>query len=43
MGLHLENGLLVQPVRMALGRAVQSRPVMAAGVITRECVGRKSI
>jgi len=29
--------------RMALYRAVESRPVMAAGMMTRECVGRKSI
>ena len=29
--------------RMALYRAVESRPVMAAGIMTRECVGRKSI
>src|SRR5260370_38760609 len=28
---------------MALYRAVESRPVMAAGMMTRECVGRKSI
>ena len=29
--------------RMALYRAVESRPVMAAGMMTRECVGRKII
>src|ERR1700738_3159504 len=29
--------------RMALYRAVESRPVMAAAMMTRECVGRKSI
>jgi repeat uncharacterized protein DUF347 len=29
--------------RMALYRAVESRPVMAARMMTRECVGRKSI
>ena len=29
--------------RMALYRAVESRPVMAAGMMTRECVGSKSI
>src|ERR1700726_283060 len=29
--------------RMALYRAVESRPAMAAGMMTRECVGRKSI
>src|SRR6476619_6840723 len=28
--------------RMALCRTVESRPVMAAGMMTRECVGRKS-
>jgi hypothetical protein len=28
---------------MALYRAVESRPVMAAAMMTRECVGRKSI
>ena len=28
---------------MALYRAVESRPVMAAGMMTRECVGRKII
>jgi hypothetical protein len=28
---------------MALYRAVESRPVMAAGMMTWECVGRKSI
>jgi hypothetical protein len=27
----------------ALYRAVESRPVVAAGLMTRECVGRKSI
>jgi hypothetical protein len=29
--------------RMALYRAVESQPVMAAGLMTRECAGRKSI
>src|SRR6266436_8448050 len=29
--------------RMALYRAVESRPMMAAAMMTRECVGRKSI
>jgi hypothetical protein len=29
--------------RMAPCRAVESRPVMAAGTMTQECVGRKSI
>jgi hypothetical protein len=29
--------------RMALYRAVESRPVMAARMMTRECFGRKSI
>ena len=29
--------------RMALYRAVESRPVMAAGMMARECVGCKSI
>ena len=29
--------------RVALYRAVESRPVMTAGMMTRECVGRKSI
>src|ERR1700738_5725431 len=29
--------------RMARYRAVESRPVMAAGLMTRECVGRESI
>src|SRR5258705_10782383 len=29
--------------RMALYRAVESRPVMAAGMMTRECVGREII
>jgi len=29
--------------RMALYRTVESRPVMAAGMMTRKCVGRKSI
>jgi hypothetical protein len=28
---------------MALYRAVESRPVMAAGMMTRECVGRNII
>src|SRR5882757_3179928 len=29
--------------RVALYRAVESRPVMAAGLMTRECVGREII
>jgi hypothetical protein len=29
--------------RMALYRAVESRPVMAAGMMPRECAGRKGI
>jgi hypothetical protein len=29
--------------RTALYHAVESRPVMAAGMMTRECVGRKGI
>src|SRR5207245_10115112 len=29
--------------RMGLYRAVESRPVMAAGMMTRECVGREII
>ena len=41
-----ENGVPLvdnKPLAQALYRAVESRPVMAAGMMTPECVGRGSI